>query len=137
VAVFDSKGKEINRVNLLEVDKIKMTEQYKKELMERAKRQPSYKMIESMYNIIFPEYFPGFYRFAVDNGKVYFLTYLRKDDKREMIIADLKSKKFKRTFVPWVENGVHTNFSIVNDKFYYIKENEEEEVWELHMETIK
>jgi hypothetical protein len=137
VAVFDSNGKEINRINLLEVDKIKVTERYKKEFMERAKRQPSYNIIKNMYNIIFPEYFPGFYRFAVDNGKVYFLTYLRKDDKREMIIVDLKSKIFQRTFVPWVENEAWINFSIENGKFYYIMENDEEEVWELHMEAIK
>jgi hypothetical protein len=137
VAVFDANGQEINRVNLLEVDKIKITGQYKKEFMERAKRQPSYNIIKSMYNIIFPEYFPGFYRFAVDNGKVYFLTYLRKDDKREMIVVDLKSKIFRRTFVPWIENDARINFSIENDKFYYIMENEEEEVWELHMVEIK
>jgi hypothetical protein len=137
VAVFDANGKEINRVNILEIDKTKLTEQYKKEFMERVKRNPSYNILKSMYNIIIPEYFPLFYRFAVDNGKVYFLTYLSKNDKREMIIVDLKSKIFKRVFVPWVDNDARINFSIENDKFYYIMENEEEEVWELHMVEIK
>ena len=112
VAVFDANGQEIGRVNLGKFDKIKMTEQYKNEFMERIKRNSSYNIVNSMYNIIIPEYFPGFYRFAVDNGKVYFLTYLKKDDKREIIIADFKGSPPKRVYVPWVENDAYINFSI-------------------------
>jgi hypothetical protein len=137
VAAFDANGKEINRVHLLGIDKNKVTEQYKREFMEKGKLSPSYNIVKNMYNIVFPEYFPSFYRFAVDNGKVYFLTYVRKNDKREFIIANFKGDILKRTFVPWVENEANINFSIENDKFYYIVENEEEEVWELHMEEIK
>jgi len=137
VAVFDANGQEIDRVNLWKMDKIKITEEYKKEFMERIKTNSSYNIVKSMYNIIIPEYFPGFYRFAIDNGKVYFLTYLKKDGKREIIVADFKGKMPKRTYVPWVENDAYINFSIENDKFYYILENEEEEVWELHMVEMK
>jgi hypothetical protein len=137
VAVFDENGREIDRVNLWKMDKIKITEEYKKEFMERIKRNSSYNIVKSMYNIIIPGYFPGFYRFAVDNGKVYFLTYLKKDDKREIIIADFKGSPPNRAYVPWVENDAYINFSIENDKFYYIMENEEEEVWELHMVEMK
>lgn len=137
VVVFDARGKESNRIHLLGIDKIKVTDQYKKEFMERGKMSPSYKIVKNMYDIVFPEYFPAFYRFAVDNGKVYFLTYIKENDKREIIIADFNGKMLKRTFVPWVENEAHINFSIEHDKFYYIIENEEEEVWELHMEKIK
>jgi hypothetical protein len=137
VAVFDANGQEIGRVNLWKMDKIKVTEEYRKEFMERIKRNSSYNIVKSMYNIIIPEYFPGFYRFDVDNGKVYFLTYLKKDDKREIIVADFKGSPPKRAYVPWVENDAYINFSIENDKFYYIAENEEEEVWELHMVEMK
>jgi len=136
-AVFDADGREIHRVNLWKMDKIKISEEYKKYFMERIKRNSSYNIVKSMYNIIIPEYFPGFYRFAVDNGKVYFLTYLKKDDKREIIIADFKGSPPKRAYVPWVDNDAYINFSIENDKFYYIAENDEEEVWELHMVEIK
>jgi hypothetical protein len=137
VVVFDENGREIDRVNLWKMDKIKITEEYKKEFMEKIKRNSSYNIVKSMYNIIIHGYFPGFYRFAVDNGKVYFLTYLKKDDKREIIIADFKGSPPNRAYVPWVENDAYINFSIENDKFYYIAENEEEEVWELHMVEIK
>jgi hypothetical protein len=89
------------------------------------------------YNFYFPEYFPGFYRFAVDKGKVYFLTYNRKGDQRELIVTDFNGKVLKQSYVPWVENEVYTNFSISNDMFYYIMENDETEEWELHVTDIK
>lgn len=136
-AMFDSEGNELGQVQRLDIQRIKVGQDYKDQLMEKAKNVSEYSFFISMYNIVFPEYFPDFYRFDVDKGKIYFLTYNRKGDQREIIVTDFKSKILKRTFVPWVENDARIHFSIENDKFYYIDDNLETEQWELHMVDIK
>jgi hypothetical protein len=137
VEVFDRNGNKINRIKL-DTEKVKVTEEYKNKLSNLIEKDPLWRSYgKSLYNLVFPLYCPAFYRFSVDNGKIYFLTYLLKDEKREVIIADLKGNLLKRTYVPWIEDGMRNNYSIENDKFYYIVENEETEDWELHMEEIK
>ncbi|MCK4766523.1 MAG: hypothetical protein KAW12_30290 [Candidatus Aminicenantes bacterium] len=137
VQVFDSEGSEIGTIQNLEVPRRKITAQYKKKHMDKMKKSRHFNTVNNMYNIVFPEYFPDFYRFGVNNGKIYFLTYNQKDDLREIYITDFTGKMLKKTYVPFVENDVHMHFSIVDDKFYYIMENEETEMWELHMVEIK
>jgi hypothetical protein len=138
IAVFDNQGNEINQIKL-DTEKIKVTDQYKNKLSNMIKKDPLWRSHgEGMYNLVFPEYFPAFYRFSVDNGKVYFLTYKLKDDnQREVIITDLKGNLLKRSHVPWIENELRIDYSIENDKFYYIIVNEETEDWEIHVEEIR
>jgi hypothetical protein len=136
-AVFDNQGNEINQIKL-DVKEIKLTAEYKKHLMDMLKQNPEWEMANSIYNIVLPEYFPAFYRFSVNNGKVYFLTHkLKGNNQREVIITDLKGNLLKRTYVPWIENELRIDYAIENDKFYYILANETTEDWELHMEEIK
>ncbi len=137
VDIFDQNGTQFERVKLLQFDKIKVSDQFKNDFMETVKKQAEFEIIQSMNNIVFPEYFPAFYRFAVGKNKIYFLTYRKKDNKREVIISDWKGKLLKKTWVPWIESGPFFNFSIWNNKFYYITENEDTEEWELHVEEIK
>ena len=58
---------------------------------------------------------------------------------------DLKGKELGRVYMPLVEkaplmarlNGVDLQiYSIHKNKFYYLKENEDEEEWELHVQNI-
>jgi hypothetical protein len=135
VETFDSSGNKINRIHL-KAEKLKVTEEYKKNYMSLLETDPTYQAVGSQYNLIFPEYFPGFYRFSVNDGKVYFLTYKKMGKSREVIVTDLKGKELKRTSVPWIENEISINYSIDNGKFYYLEENEETEEWELHMVEI-
>jgi len=137
VDIFDSNGKDFGRVHIYDFEPVKVSEESKKKFFEYIDSSSGDDEITSMYNYVFPEYYPAFYRFAVDKNKLYFLTYLKKDNKREVIIADWKGKFLKRTWVPWVENAVFFNFSIWNNKFYYVIENEEADEWELHVEDIK
>jgi hypothetical protein len=57
---------------------------------------------------------------------------------------DLEGKMLRRTYIPRVHPpslkdqliGVKMA-AIRNDKLYYLKENQEQEVWELHVYEIK
>jgi len=137
VEIYDSEGGEVGKIRLY-LEPLKVTDNDKKEIMGKIKKSPHWGIVNKMYQVFIPEYFPAFYRFAVDNQKIYFLTYKKENDRREVIITDYKGKILKNTTVPFLEEyEVHTNFSIEDDKFYYIKENEDTEEWELHVEDIK
>jgi len=136
VDIFDSSGESVGHVNL-SFEKSKVTNRFKYDLIESAKKEPNWETVNSMINIIFPEYFPAFYRFCVDTDRIYFLTYAEKNNRREVIISDWKGKLLKKSDVPLIPFDTLTHFAINKNKFYYIKENEDTDEWELHVEDIK
>lgn len=138
VLIFDSNGNQIGKIKI-PYENIKITEQFKTYFMESAKKfDPlAYEMASKTQIFLFPEYFPSFFRFAVDRGKIYFLTYNFKGNQREVIISDLKGNVLKKAYVPLIYLGVEDTFAIDNDKFYYILENEDTEEYELHVADIK
>lgn len=136
--IFNSKGKQIGKINLTQFEKQKVTEQYKNEYLQRIKAEPNYTTAVSMYNFIFPEYFPLYCNFSVDKEKIYFFTYIRKGNDREVIIADWKKGKLlKIAYVPWIIHNYAFTYPVINGKFYYPLENEETEEWELYEAEVK
>jgi len=137
VEIYDSEGREVSKIRLYQ-DPIKIDDSFRKLIMQKFKEVPAWKTINDMYHVYFPEYYPAYYRFAVDNQKIYFLTFKMKDKRREVIITDYKGNILRHSYLPVLdEYDVFPIFSIEDDKFYYIKENEDTEEWELHVEDIK
>jgi hypothetical protein len=100
----------------------------------------------------FPIYFPALQTFAVADGKIYAVTYGKKNGKTEVLVLDLKGKLLKTVFLPLhqrddelamtLENRVsrqvtNSTFAIKNGKFYQVLENQDEKSWELHIHEIK
>ena len=100
----------------------------------------------------FPSYFPALQTFAAADGKIYAVTYRKKNAKTEVLVLDLKGKLLKTVFLPiyetdeelarTLENRVakqttNSTFVIKNGKFYQVLENQDEESWELHIHEIK
>jgi len=142
VEIFDVNGKKINQVNL-EVERIKVSDEIKSATEDEFKKSQYWGQFNSINQIVFPDYFPAFCRFAVDDGKIYFITYNRKnpldpkDKSREIIIANWKGKLLKQTFITIDPRGEYDPFYINKGKFYYVVDNVETEEWELHVEDIK
>jgi hypothetical protein len=68
------------------------------------------------------------------------LTYKMKGNDRECIVLDLKGKEIKRMTLPIPETyGVALNrlYTTKHAIFYQLKENEEDETWELHTLSLK
>ncbi len=87
----------------------------------------------------FPEYFRAIHEFFVADGKVYVQTYRGEGDKREFLIFEEKGKYLKSVYLPGVCEkllGVRL-YTIRNNKLYYLIDNVEEEMWELHVVDIE
>jgi len=134
--IYDFNGNRLSQINL-DYEKIKVSEENKKNIKEILESIPLYNQTEDMYYLDIPEYYPPYQYATQDNGKVYFLTYYKKGQMREIIIADWKGKFIKQSYVPCLIKMEIVSCAISDNKFYYIYENEETEEWELHAEDIK
>ena len=137
ITVFDSEGNQLYEINR-KYKKVKVPRTFIDNLMNKLKKTPVWERIKTRYHNVFPEYFPAIKRFWVNNGRIYTLTNEKKEEgkkgkvQRELVVLDLKGKIIKRMFVPDVKGC-----TIDRNIFYYLFENEDKEVWELHAKEIK
>jgi hypothetical protein len=115
----------------------KCTEEHRKSVLDFFKRnariRPVYERLKN--RLVFPDYFRAIREIVLDNGKIYVLTYKRRDGKNEFYIFDLDGNLLQKTFMPIkTTNGVSPRpFTVKNGKFYQLVDNEENENWEIHI----
>jgi hypothetical protein len=153
IHVFAASGKKLYSINR-EYKKIKMTAEDKNRYLDYFKTSRifgrAYDQMKS--RLEFPVYFPALQTFAVADGKIYVVTYGKKNGKTEVLVLDLKGKLLKTVFLPLhqrddelamtLENRVsrqvtNSTFAIKNGKFYQVLENQDKQSWELHIHEIK
>ena len=148
VDIFDSQGKKLCQVKK-EYKKIPVSEAHKKAAIEKFKTDPFIKQIgyeefKKFSKPVWPDFFPAIRDITVSDKKIYLRTYKEQGGKEEWLILDLKGNLLKKVNLLAVDNaplmahllGVKYH-TIENNSFYYIKENEDTEEWELHTAKIK
>ncbi len=88
--------------------------------------------------VLFPKYLPAIFKVLFSNDKLYIITYLEKNEKRECYLYNLKGKQIKRIFIPLKINSIAHRplFSIKDNKIYQLIDNEENETWEMQIKNI-
>jgi hypothetical protein len=136
IEVFNSDGQLLYKIDKnSEVEKIPVTEKIKSEFLKQNKNSDDIKlgrMFGKKEKYTFPKYFPAFNQIFIDKGNIYAVTYKKKSDKNEIIIMDLKGKILKRVFLEL--RGKCLN--VFNGGLYYLKDNLDNEEWELFYEPI-
>lgn len=153
--VFDCKG---NR--LYEIKKnfaaAKVTENDKKAIFNHlkkdnliavvARREGGWDEFAKKGTFTYPDVFPHIKDIKITNDKIYVSTFERKDNKEKCIIMDLKGNIISTSYLPITGQSSFSAssmgkdnrfYGIADNKFYYLIENEDEEVWELHAMEIK
>ena len=136
--VFDHTGKKLYEINHPYTKEV-VNDAFKKNYMKRLSESPGWKRNKQFYNYKFNEHFPAFAAFKLNDNKIYLYTYNKKGGKFEIIVMDLKGKILKRAFAgPLTPNTSRfkNQFSIHDSKFYFLFENETDDVWELHKADI-
>ncbi|MCK5058165.1 MAG: hypothetical protein KAT34_16045 [Candidatus Aminicenantes bacterium] len=87
----------------------------------------------------FPEYYPAICTCRTSGKKIYIITYLRKKDKTECLVYDMKGKFLKRLFIPLIKEGPIDlpTLSIYDGQLFQIIDNLEKETWDLHIHRIE
>lgn len=136
IKIFDQKGKEIDGFKK-SFRSEKVSGEYKDKTVKWFKNDPSWKNIYGFFKnrIKYKKVFPPIYRMEVSDNRIYIFTSKIQKELRECIVFDLKGKKMKTLFLP-VKQVYGMDFnqkSVINkDGFFQLRENEDDEVIELH-----
>jgi len=93
---------------------------------------------------IYPKFFPPIRYLCGENGKLYVRTYEKRGDTDRFIILDTEGKILKNVWLPTPEKvgflvrvqGDKNFFSIHDNRYYYLRLNEDDDTWEIHSQTI-
>jgi hypothetical protein len=138
--VFSKDGEKLYTIQRDYIKK-KVTEADKAEVHHYFKTHPRLGPVyeANKHLLKFAEYFPAIQGFQPFTDRLYVYTYNKMDGLTETFIYDDNGNLFKKVYLPIIKRDVRSNlpFTIYRDKFYGLVENEEEEVWELHITEIK
>jgi hypothetical protein len=153
IEIFDSKGNKLYQIEK-DYEKILVTGKDREEAVTRFKEDPYIKTqstqfggwneLKKLFSMDFPETFPAIQDIGISDDKIYVQTYKKKNGKEEYVVMDLKGKFIKKTYISAFEGTpmlarlmgakAHT---IANGKLYYLKDNIDEEEWDLYIEDIE
>ncbi len=142
INIFNSKGALISKTSVIFKTR-KVTSEDKKKYDEYYRIHPVYKQAyaQLINLVIYPKSFPKIKYFDIADSNLYVFTYIKKDNKSEIYIFDLKGKFKKKLYLnmPDIDPQViYPVIKIKNNKIYQIIENEEdEESIDLHITDIK
>lgn len=134
IDVFDADGNRLYEI-VKDFEKEKVTDTDKEEYIRRWKQRQEEigEKPDPRMKFLFPEYFPAINHFTVNSGKIYAVTYKKRDNKNEVVVMDLKGTVLKKGFISYNEMALG---AIYNDKYYRLRDNAETEMWELFIEKI-
>lgn len=134
--VFDKKGQKLYTITR-DYKKIKVTEDDKREVHDYFRNHPRFRAIyEARKHLIkISDYFPAIQGFQSFGDKLFIYTYHKKNGKTQFFVYDEKGKFEKELYLPVHKKDIQGNFpfTIENQKLYQFLENEEDDVWELHI----
>lgn len=138
VRIYDQNGAQKRAVRL-PLPPMKMTDALKETIIKPMKEDPQKKSRWAAFEarLAFPDHTPGLDYFMVVDGKFVVRTYKYRNDAVEFAIFDLQGKELQRVFLPNTGRlNIGCLFCFFQGRFYYLKENLDEEVWELHSEKV-
>jgi hypothetical protein len=92
--VYDAKGNRLYQIKK-EYDKLKVTETYKKKVMDRLSNEGPFRRFRDRIKVVFRDDFPAIKDFKIDNGTLLVFTFKTKDEKNEVLFMDPKMKRMK------------------------------------------
>ena len=142
IKVFNNNGKEEYQIKK-DYPGIKIPASFRSETLEFFRTHPvfknNYEMLKKILQI--REYYPPIRDLQIVDGNIYVITYKRKGDLWECIKLDLKGNEKGKTFVALNEYEYFSFYpilySVYNGKVYSLVEDEDDEVWKIHVTDFK
>ncbi len=134
IKIFDKAGNLIRTIEQ-KYEFLKLTDKTKKEIIESFKG-PDYEYFKK--NVVFPDYFSSISNLYADNNYLYVFTYKTDNKGTETFIYDLDGNFIKKTSVDIKYADILEKFPmcIYDGVLYQFVDNEDDEIWELHVNKI-
>ena len=155
IGVYSGKGERIKRIKherpgrkLTGADRDAILEDLRADNMisRIIKSQGGWVNFKKQATFTFPETFPAIKDLLVDGDKLYVLTFHHRESREEWVVLDLNGRVLGVAYLPKPRQSSFTLrslgrenrfFAIADSTFYYLMEDDENEVWALHREKIK
>jgi hypothetical protein len=136
VSVYDRIGVLQEEIHL-PLEPIKLTTPLKEAIIKPLREHPELKQRWKMFEerLYFPKKTPGLDYFDIVDGQFIARTYKYHQNSVEIVVFDRHGQEMQRKFLPHtgrLSNGIL--FCFYQGRYYYLVENVEEEIWELHCE---
>jgi hypothetical protein len=140
IDIFDSDGKILHSINY-KVKPVPFTNEDTKNVVKYWREERGYEQGQVDYLLErtdFPEYYPPIQTCRLADGRIYVITYTRKDGEYECLIFDMNGKFIKKAYFPlnMLAPNRASPFTINGENLYQLIFNYEAETWELHIEDI-
>jgi hypothetical protein len=133
--VFDSHGKWLHDIKA-DVPPTRVSDPFRTRLLEKLKSEPWWKQFENKLEPVFPEFLPEIRFFTIQHNKIYVQTFIEKEDDALFRIHDLTTKKMSTIYLPRACDGALKWYDIQKGDYYYLRENEDTDMWELFVVNI-
>ncbi|MDW7761620.1 MAG: hypothetical protein SCM96_13430 [Acidobacteriota bacterium] len=138
VTVFDRNGVQKKEIRL-PLEPARMTAALKEAIVKPVKESLRGRISWEEYEkrLFFPARTPCLDYFEVVDGKFIARTYHFRKDKVEFAVFDLEGRELRRMDLPFtgrLSNGIL--FCFHQGRYYYLRENPDDDVWELHVEQV-
>jgi hypothetical protein len=134
ISVFDEGGNLLYDIRH-DVDRVKVTRKFQASVLKEREKSKH----RDYDNPVFPEFFPAFVGFKIDDDRIYIITPAQKDGLYEVIEMDLLGKFLERDFrfpvrpLFGVLEAFVLQYDIEGGKFLWVEYNEAKEIYELHV----
>ena len=149
VSIYNLEGKFLKKIKK-DTPAVKFTKAHQENAINLIKQNPALKSIgwenfKKMVKITHDEYLPLIKDLQVDQDRIYLMSTNFRESKQEFIVMDQEGKVLKKVYLP---QPIPTDFinvifgrpasyyKVYKGKYYYLKENLDDEAWELHVEDI-
>lgn len=138
VTVYDRNGAR-QKVVRLPLEPAKMTAALKEAILKPFKEDPEMTSRWDAFEkrLYFPDYAPGLDYFEVVDGKFVTRTYTYRENLAEFAVFDPEGRELQRVFLP---NTGRLSYGILfcffQGRFFCLRYNFAEDVWELHSEKV-
>lgn len=145
IAVFDSQGQPLYEIDL-PYKQTKVPKQFKDAFYDRIRQSDHAEELFRRNNYLFRKVFPAFVEFQINDGKIYVTSSIHKENLYEIVVLDLKGGILKRSLsLPskLYLRALHNNmigtkvYAIHDNKIYSLDYNDEEDIYELHIHSLK
>lgn len=131
ITVYDDQGIRLYAINRPH-KKRKVPQKFKDDFLRKAKEKPNWEQVKDIANFVYPEYYPAFSGIRANDGKLYVSLFGDDEAYRNLLVLDLKGAELGRLKLPKKYRG-----TIADGKYYYLVEDEEEELWTLHAVNLQ
>ena len=133
--VFDNNGTWLQDINVSLPPK-KVDDKFKKKMLMKLASEPWWGQFKNKFEPVFPKFYPEIRFFNIQDNKIYVQTFTEKGDDCLFLIYDITSKRISKVFLPRAYDSTIKRYDIQNGQYYYLRENEESDYWEMFVVNI-